>query len=331
MRNPANKTCASRKSLTLTTAAVVALALPVVAGMLTTRRLQAQTPQAPAIQLALAPPASGRPKFEVASIKVNKSSNPADSNFPLGIGDDMRSVGGLFSVTHMSLRGIVAFAYKLTGNIDYVVSGLPSWLDSEHFDIEAKAEGNPTKDQFRLMVQSLLADRFKLSMHHETREIPVFALVLSKPGKTGPQLTPHTDDATCLTVLSESYPSSPAAPLPPVPCGTLATLQASRTGTFRIGGRGVPLQMLASSLVGAQSFERPLVDQTGLTGTFDFWLEWSPQTVQTNGVPVPGVQSDPMGPSLQEAVRDQLGLKQEPQKVPVDVLVIDHIEQPSPN
>jgi bla regulator protein BlaR1 len=323
----------SRKKFLLATAGVVALAVPVIAGALTAPRPQAQ---APATQLALAPPASNRPAFEVASIKLNKSSDPPHSNIALGPGDFMRPVGGLFSASNHPLAAYITFAYKLGGNMQYLMPGLPSWVISEHFDIEARAEGSPKKDEFRLMMQSLLADRFKLTIHHETREVPVFALVLSKAGKTGPQLFPHTDDATCasMTQFQQYQNESGVAPsidpkvmLPALPCNVISNLQPTAPGRIRLGGRKVPLQLIASSFSGYDNFNRPIVDRTGLTGTFDFWLEFTPPA---NGAP-PGFQPDATGPSSQEALQEQLGLKLESQKAPLDVMVVDHIEQSSEN
>jgi len=304
---------------------MVALAAPLALSWLVAPELRAQ---APATQLALNSPTADRPSFEVASIKLNKSSDPTTFNFPIGAGDAMRPVGGLFSVTNMPLRNIITFAYKLTGDIQYLMPGLPDWVNSERFDIQARAAGSPKKDEFRLMVQSLLADRFKMTMHHETRQIPVFALVLSKAGKTGPQLIAHTDDATCGSPAGQPYPSTAAVPLPAMPCNALLALQPSGPGRFRAGGRKVTLQLLASSFSGYDNFDRPIVDRTGLADAFDLWFEWAPQIT---GTPPPGFQPDPTGPSIQAALQEQLGLKLESQTAPVDVMVVDRLEQPSEN
>ena len=108
--------------------------------------------------------------FEVASIKPNNSSEPEHWNIATGLGDFMRPVGNLYTVSNMPLREIIGFAYKLAGNMQYLMIGLPSWVNTQHYDIEAKAaEGTPKKDEFRLMMQSLLADRFKTSMHGRKR------------------------------------------------------------------------------------------------------------------------------------------------------------------
>jgi uncharacterized protein (TIGR03435 family) len=128
--------------------------------------------------------------FEVASIKPNKSDAPPHSNFPLNAGSMYTANGGLFSATNFPLVTYIFFAYNIVGNqAHFLAPQLPGWVMSERFDIQARAAGDPTKDQMRLMVRTLLADRFKLAVHTEMREAHVFAFVLAKPGKTGPQLS----------------------------------------------------------------------------------------------------------------------------------------------
>ena len=139
-----------------------------------------------------APQAPVRPSFEVASVKLNKSADQGYSNFPLGPGDVYSSNGGRFTARDLPFVSYLFFAYKITGDqSEAVVSQLPGWATMDRFDIEAKTDGDPakdTKDQMRLMVQSLLAERFGLVARYETKQVPVFALTLAKPGKTGPQL-----------------------------------------------------------------------------------------------------------------------------------------------
>ena len=157
--------------------------------------------------------------------------------------------------------------------------------------------------------------------------MPVFALVLSKPGKPGPQLAPHTDETACVANPNgqQPFPSTAAVPLPPLFCGAISGLQPSAPGRIRVGGRKVPLQLIASSFSGYDNFDRPIVDRTTLTGTFDFWLEWAPQNNRD------AIQPDETGPSIQAALQEQLGLKMESQMAPVDVMVVDRLEQPSEN
>jgi uncharacterized protein (TIGR03435 family) len=159
-----------------------------------------------------------------------------------------------------------------------------------------------------------------------------------KPGKLGPQIAFHRADATCATMgqfqqaqglTQHASTQGPGDALPPLPCGASSNLGASNSGRFRVGGRKVPLSLLLTEIGSYDVFDRPLIDQTRLMGTFDYWLEFA---IQPNGGPTPpNFQFDPTGPTFQEALRDQLGLKLERTTGPVDVLVVDHIEEPSPN
>lgn len=143
--------------------------------------------------------AGGKMSFDVASVKQNKSSEFVPGTVPLDSTNSYPPNGGLFSTTRVPLFVYIGFAYKLMPGIQYqsVVSQLPSWASTNSYDIQARAAGNPTKDQMRLMMQSLLADRFKLVVHWEYKQSPVFALVLVKPGKPGPQLKPHLGESGC--------------------------------------------------------------------------------------------------------------------------------------
>jgi uncharacterized protein (TIGR03435 family) len=186
--------------------------------------------------------------FDVASVKPNKSDAPPYSNFPLNSGDFYTANGGLFSATNFPLVSYIFFAYKLQGNQGLpLVRQLPDWATTDRFDIQARADGNPTKDQMRLMMWSLLADRFKFALHRETREVPVLALVLGKPGgtpgKPGSQLQPHPADAPCQTSVA---PPSAAAPTPeafrqmvaggfPALCNGILGLPPGVPGRSRLG------------------------------------------------------------------------------------------------
>jgi uncharacterized protein (TIGR03435 family) len=318
---------AAGKRLLLATAGLVTL-MPLVSGALVwAQSASAQSPAVPQWQID----AGGNMAFEVASVKASKPSTEGWSmNFPLSLGPNMDAVGNLMSV-NVPLRVLIGFAYKIsTGQTRFLMPGLPDWVDSEWFDIEARAAGNPTKDQFRLMMQSLLADRFKFTTHHETRQVPIFAVVLSKPGKTGPQLTRHADDAMCVADEQADLLLTPNAGLPPFPCGSILFpgLRPSVPGRIKGGGRDRTMDYIAAFLTGFQGLDRPVVNRTGLTGKYDFWMELTPQL---NGSPPDGVQPDSAGPTVLEALQEQLGLKLERTTGPVDVLVIDHVEEPSPN
>ena len=179
-------------------------------------------------------------EFDVASVKQNKSGgNQVNSNVPLGPGDVYTPTGGFFKATNVPLILYIAFAYKLMANDVQSLSQLPEWTKTDRFDIQAKVEGNPTKDQMRLLMRSVLTDRFKFAMHNETRQLPVFALVPIKPGATGPQLRPHPADSSCSTAApAQPAPGSVPAPLAtvaggfPAICGGIFGMPASAPGRF---------------------------------------------------------------------------------------------------
>jgi uncharacterized protein (TIGR03435 family) len=257
--------------------------------------------------------------FQVATVKPNTSDSPAEVNFTLGPGDAYSDSRGRFLAKNISLLDYIRFAYKLTdGQVEILQASGPKWIETEHFDVEAKSDiANPTKNQMRLMMQSLLADRFKLSVHTEMREVAVLALVLAKPGKLGPQLHPHSPaDDKCSSTIAATDPATPQV------CGGLMSVGVpSSPSHVRIGGRQVSLALIAAHLGEMGGFGRPVVDLTGLSGTFDFTLEWGPDSV-----------TEPPGGSdrqtyLLEALKDQLGLKLENRKSSVTVLLIDHVNQ----
>jgi uncharacterized protein (TIGR03435 family) len=261
--------------------------------------------------------AENGPAFEVASVKSNQSDAVASSRFPLGPGDAF-APGALFSATNQPLIAYLRFAYKF-GQSDLL--GLPGWVYEERFDIEARAPGSPTKDEMRLMMQSLMAERFKLHTHTERRTQSVFDLMLAKAGKTGPQLQRHPDEGSCTTASRLQ--------LPPIPCGSVGPVPASMPGRARIVANGVTMTRLASFLKNPfTGVDRPVVDRTGLTGAFDMSVEWSlaPDPAQPSNS-----QVEDAGPTFLEALREQLGLTLKSTKGLVDVLVIDHVERPTPD
>ena len=336
MKGHAGKQINAWRQFFLTMAAIAALGVLVFAGSLTALVLaQAPTAQSPAIpQWQI--DAGGKMVFDVASVKQNKSGlppagDPPRSNFPLDAGDAYSANGGLFQATNSSLPSYLDFAYKLPPT--YVLDQLPKWTygpAAEHFDIEARAQGNPTKDQMRLMMQSLLADRFKLAVHLETRQGPVYALGLVKSGKTGPQISPHSDDQTCATLkpTDSAHPATDSAGHLPF-CGVIATQLAS--GHLHVSARGISMANIASNLLQLGHLDRVVLDQTGLKGNLDFSFGFVPEVSAAFRAARPDFQPDPAGPTFMEALEEQLGLKLVPQTGPIGVLVIDHLEQPSPN
>ncbi|HEY1303873.1 MAG TPA: TIGR03435 family protein [Vicinamibacterales bacterium] len=262
----------------------------------------------------VAAPSSASDTFDVASVKPNTSDHPATARFPLGPGDAFVA-GGLFSATNQPLIAYLRFAFKL-GQGD--LPGLPRWIYDERFDIEARAPGNPTKDQMRLMMQSLLAERFNLKMHRETQTKPILVLNVVKEGKTGPHLRRHEPPESC---------NEPPAWLPPIRCGSIGPNAANAPGLARLVGRQVTMARVAEFLMNpVTGIDRPVVDRTGLAGNFDFSVEWSP--APESATPR-DTQIEDTSSTFLQAVREQLGLKLDRATGPVSVTVVDHIERPT--
>jgi uncharacterized protein (TIGR03435 family) len=182
------------------------------------------------------------------------------------------------------------------------------------------------------MLQAVLADRFKLAIHYETQQRPILALSLVKPTRTGGQLQPHSDASPCpVPTQSQTSLSQQTATVAggfPLVCGALMPLQGA-PDRLRAGSRDVSVGQIVSFLNSMTGFDRPIVDHTGLTGRYDFIIEFTPQLPPSPGNST--FQPDETGSTFLEALKDQLGLKLDSQTGPVDVLVVDHIEEPSPN
>src|SRR5262245_20660948 len=275
------------------------------------------------------------PQFEVASVKQNRS---GENRVMIGV-----QPGGRFTATNVTLRMLIRNAYQPQ---DFQITGGPSWLADDHFDIVAKAEaGDGMGDPFRadpngqpsrgqLMIRALLADRFKLVVHNESKEMPIYALVVARSdGKLGPQLKTSTVDCAALRAAARGRGPLPPPPDPsgrgaaPPPCGI-------RIGPGNLAVGGSPMERVANSL--SMFAGRIVFDKTGLTGNYDFTLTWTPDQVANRppGAP-PGPDGappiDPNGPSLFTAVQEQLGLKLDSQRGPVTLLVIDRAEHPTEN
>ncbi len=275
--------------------------------------------------------------FEVASIRQSKPGKSAPMpNFALDNSDSYTPFpdpGGRFTAD-FPLPLYIQFAYKLwltPEQTDSMLAHLPKWVATDYFEIHAKAEGNPTKDQMRWMMQSLLADRFKLAVHFETKQVPVFALVLEKPGRTGPKLRSHSDGPPCDVHMPGPAPGNSVnmdGVFPRV-CDAFMLIPAANHEML-LGSRNTTMKMIADSLPSLGRLGRPVVDQTGLAGRFDFTLQWTPES---DGPAQSGVDArlDSPGTTFLEALKDQLGLKLKSTKAPLDVLVVDHVERPSEN
>jgi uncharacterized protein (TIGR03435 family) len=290
---------------------------------------QAKSNTMPAWQVA----AGGHMEFEVASVRPAEPGARFRTNINLNLEDDPVPVGGRFSAT-AALGSYIAFAYMFfpAGHqSDAVFARLPRWATTDLFTIEAKAPvANPSKDQMRLMMQSLLAERFKLAVHFETRSIPVMALVLVEPDKLGFRLRPHSQGPPCDAQIPPVDRSSPKIPEVWMPvCGNSQMIDLANN-TVILGSRNATMAVLAAYVPTLVELDRTVVDQTGLSGKFDFELNFTPpwkipkeQSTDT--------QLDLTGPTFLEALKDQLGLKLKPSRDTVQTIVIDHVEQPSPN
>jgi uncharacterized protein (TIGR03435 family) len=280
--------------------------------------------------------------FEVASIKPVATDNASGMvRIAMGI-----QPGGRYVASGVTASLLIQQAFDIK---EYQISGGPSWITTDRFDIVAKAETpNLDRETLRLCLQSLLAERFNLKIHRESKELPIYNLVV---GKTGHKLK-----------LSETQPPPPNETQKPDPSkdakvgvgstggggvaagGVAAEGAASapkgsqmRMGRGQVSAQMVPVSGIAALL--AQQLGRPVIDKTDIKGSYDFSLQWTPDETQRGmgfgGVekPVPEspLPSDPTGPSLFTAIQDQLGLRLEAAKGPVDIVVIDRIEKPSGN
>jgi len=200
--------------------------------------------------------------FEVATVKTNRS---GESN-----GGLQRQPGGRMTATNMPLRPMITYAFQIAG---YQLAGGPGWVDSARYDVVAKMDGNPAAvapgagiDPMQIALQHLLADRFKLKVHHESREMDIYALVMIKPGTPGPQLKPTTEDCAGAAAAAERGAplKGPNAPF----CGS-----GIGPGTIRFGG--LPASQIARTLSILSG--RFVADRTGLSGSWDFNLKFAPE------------------------------------------------------
>lgn len=208
----------------------------------------------------------------------------------------------------------------------FQVSGGPAWLDSVRYNIVAKPESRPKQGDVSMMMQALLEDKFQLKFHRETKELPVYAMVMAKKdGKLGPGLTESKADG-CTQPDPTKRPPPPEPGKPPTRfCGQMSM------NFNHLSAVSIPVSNLIPML--SRLLGRTVIDKTGLTGNFDIILDWTPDETQAMQLP-PGSTpppSDATGPSIFTAFQEQLGLKLEPQKGPVEILVIDHAEKPPEN
>lgn len=232
---------------------------------------------------------AGRQKFEVASIK------PAD---PDARGSSSNGDGRMLRIKNWTLKRLVQRSFDVQ---DYQVTGGPNWTDSYRFNIDAKIDesepelrGKEGQARLRAMLESLLTDRFDFQFHRETKILPVYNLVVSRNGF---KLTPVKDTGS----------------------------HSTNSNNGRLTATCIAMPELAIFLTGL--VERPVLDATGISGVFDFKLEWS----REESVVKTADGNEPAGPSIFTALQEQLGLKLESGKSPVEIVVVDHAEKPTEN
>jgi uncharacterized protein (TIGR03435 family) len=239
-------------------------------------------------------PADADPVFDVTVIK------PSDPGAP---GKGIRVQGRQLSTLNFSVSDMITFAYGIHVR---QITGAPAWIESEKYNLTAKpaGEGQPNTKQWKTMLQKMLADRFQLTFHHDKKELSVYAITV---GKTGPKLTKSAGDPNGLY----------GAGGPP---GAFSARNANM-GDFA--------EVMQSTML-----DRPVVDQTGLSGRFDFQLKFTPDETQYAGSgmrPPPPADDATAPPDLFTAMQEQLGLKLQATKASVDVIVIDRVSKPSAN
>ena len=244
-----------------------------------------------------------RPQFEVASLKPDNSGRP---------GFGIRALPAGLTATNINLKRLIAMAYSVT---DFQIYGDLPWLETARFDLEAKAGALTALPQLRLMTQSLLDERFQLKFHRESRQLPIYTLTMLKPGVKGPGLT----DAPGEPCGPPKAEGTIANGLPRAACGTV------NPQSGRIFGQRGRMSQLADRLTAMLG--RTVVDKTGLDGAYDIELTFAPDIDLAN----PSAAADSGGPSLFTAVQEQLGLKLQAGKGPVEVIVVDSANKPEGN
>ena len=253
--------------------------------------------------------------FEVAAVRPNKSGQIA--------AQIEEPPGGRYIATNASLRILILRAYEIP---DSQLVGAPDWIQTERFDVNATLGQEPPivprgePGARRLALRSLLAERFKLVVHRETRQFPMYALVMARTDrKPGPMLRPSSIDCSPNAMEARGAAEQAGKPLSSV-CGSRAS-----SGRLQFGGR--PLSEFARGLSGAPDVGRNVIDRTGLTGNWDLELTYRPDRLPQRPAGQEPPVFDPDGPSLFTALQEQLGLKLESIQGPIEVLVVDRVER----
>ena len=307
--------------------------------VLTLGAASAQTPEA-------------SPTFDVASVKPAAPMTGGRIMVRMAGGPGSPDPGQI-NYTNVAFKNLLMAAYNVKG---YQISG-PSWLESERFDIVAKIPHGATKEQFQMMLQNLLAERFKLSLHHETKDLPIYALVVAK---NGPKMKESSKDDSDPAGAGGPPPPPPASgpsgdgprikigkdgmPQMPPGAGRGGMMMMVNNGKMRLQASKQPVSAIAEML--GNQLGRPVVDKTDLKANYDYTLDFAPdESMRPMGMmgpmpppPPPASEGSPLGgpsnssdssggPSLMTALQEQLGLKLEPRKGPVDLLVIDRVDR----
>lgn len=246
---------------------------------------------------------SSEPSFDVVSIKRNVSGRE-------DIGINLPNAA-TFSTTNLAMLGILKRAYQVKN-----VAGAPDWIEAERYDISAKAAGKPTSDEMNAMLRTMLKERLRLAARIEPREIPVYALVVAR--RDHPGLKAFTRD--CVAIQAEREAAMKAGQSPPTTPN--AAPACGYTWSEAIYSGGITMATFAGMLDYVAG--RVVVDRTGLPGRYEFTLRFAPP-----GQVVTAGRDD--APDFFSAIRDQLGLRLEATRAPVDTLVIDYVERPSDN
>ncbi len=302
--------------------------LLIVIGIVVTMALRA-TAQGPVpfplLTLPAGPPVDPTLRFEVASIK------------PGGGPGRFIMQGGRLDMSGMPVRALVRQALRMA---DDNVIGVPGWVDSESYTVLAKPPEGAPANATPVMIANLLKDRFKFATHVETRQQPIFNLSLARSdGTLGPRLRATSPECQAtLAARAAEPPRTGPPPLPGAPGGPIPfdpknapACGSGRNGPGIIGAGGQPIARLVALL--SQALRRPVADKTGLTGPYDFVLLYTPEAglggASPNGAPFIASDADPGAPAIFTAVQEQLGLKLDGARGPVDVVVVDRIERPT--
>jgi uncharacterized protein (TIGR03435 family) len=283
--------------------------------------------------LAQSPAPPDELKFDVVSVKPDTLGPTGPTMFQI-------QPGGRFTATNVAVTMLINQAYRIQS---FQLTGAPSWASTERFDISAKAPDGvnlqtaPSPDPkappgpVQLMLRAMLADRFKLKLHTESREMPAYDLVIARPdGKLGPGLVRSSTDCAAEAAAARARGDAPAMPAfgTPMRCGM-------RMGPGQLSAGSALLAQFVATI--SQQVGRTVVDRTGLTGNFDINLTFTPDRLPQRPAGAPadgpfninGVAIDPNGPTLFTAIQEQLGLKLESSKTNMDVLTVDSLEHPT--